>query len=70
MAESKMAKPIYIIGACAFAAVAFFVVAQRASAPHRSPLEATAATTITTMSPLEMMIRYDKSLPVENWDAS
>lgn len=66
---AKMPKPIYIIGACALAA-AVFVIAQRGPAPRPSPLEAAAAALIPTMSPLEMMIRYDKPLPVVTWDAS
>jgi hypothetical protein len=36
--------------------------------PHRSPLVAEAATT-PAMSPTEMMINYNRPLPVERWDA-
>lgn len=66
---AKMPKPIYFFGACALAAVVF-VIAQRATPSQQSPFEVTAAAMLPTMSPLEMMIRYDKPLPVENWDAS
>ena len=34
MAQYKMPKPIYFIGACALAAAAIFVGAQRASVPR------------------------------------
>ena len=76
----KMRKPIYSIGACALvAAGAIFVwshnalVPSRANVasafllPHRSPLVAEAATTL-AMSPTEMMINYNRPLPVEQWD--
>ena len=76
-----MRKPIYSIGACALVAAAGIFVwsqnalvssrANTASAyllPHRSPLVAEAATT-TAMSPTEMMINYNRTLPVEQWDA-
>lgn len=66
---AKMPKPIYFFGACALAA-AVFVIAQRATPSQPVAFEATAAAVIPTISPLEMMIRYDKPLPVENWDAS
>jgi hypothetical protein len=69
MAEYKMPKPIYFIGACALAAAAIFFGAQRASVPDRSSLEA-AAMKRPAMSPLEIMTRYDKPLPIQTWDAS
>jgi hypothetical protein len=68
MAKYKMPKPIYFIGACALAAAIVFG-AQRASVPDRSSLEA-AAMKRPAMSPLEIMIRYDKPLPIKTWDAS
>jgi len=76
-----MRKPIYFIGASALvAAAAIFVWSQNALVssrannasasllPHRSPLVAEAATT-PVMSPTEMMINYNRPLPVERWDA-
>ena len=76
----KMRKPIYFIGACALVAAATFVwshnalVSSRADTgsasllPHRSLLLAEAATT-PAMSAIEMMINYNRPLPVEQWDA-
>jgi hypothetical protein len=76
----KMRKPIYFIGACALAAAAIFVWSQNALVsshantasasllPHRSLLVEEAATT-PAMSPTEMMINYNRPLPVEQWDA-
>ena len=66
MAEPKLPGPIYFIGAGALVAAAIFVVAQGAPVPRRS----LAAMTTPTMSPLETMIRFDKPLPAERWDAS
>jgi hypothetical protein len=75
-----MRKPIYFIGACALLAAAAMLVwsqdalvssrANTASASllaHRSPLLAEAATA-PAMSPTEMMINYNRPLPVEQWD--
>jgi len=76
----KMRKPIYLIGACALVATAAIFVwspnalvssrANTASAfilPHRSPL-VTEAATAPAMSPTDMMINYNRPLPVEQWD--
>jgi hypothetical protein len=66
MAETKIPRSIYFIGAGALAAAAIFIVTQGAPVPHRS----LSAMTTPTMSPLETMIRFDKPLPAERWDAS
>ncbi|WP_332696790.1 hypothetical protein [Bosea sp. (in: a-proteobacteria)] len=66
MAETRMPRPMRLIGACAFAAAVILIVAQHASAPFGSFLAATTE----TMSPLDIMTIQDHPLPLEEWDAS
>ena len=68
MAETKMQRKIYFIGAGVLAATAIFAVAQRASTLHPQSLGTPA--NVTMIPHLELMLRYDKALPVEAWDAS
>ncbi|KUL95653.1 hypothetical protein DK26_11220 [Bosea sp. WAO] len=67
MAETRMPKPMRLLGACALAAAVLFIVAQHASAPFGAFL---AATTTEMMSPLDIMTIQDKPLPLDEWDAS
>jgi hypothetical protein len=74
--EHKMRKQIYFIGACALvAAAAIFVwsqnalVSSRANTASASPLPVAEAAATPAMSPTEMMINYNRPLPVEQWDA-
>lgn len=67
MPETRMPRPMRLIGACAFAAAVILIVAQHASAPFGSFLT---TATIETMSPLDIMTIQDKPLPLEEWDAS
>jgi hypothetical protein len=71
-----MRKPIYFIGACALvAAAAIFVwspnafVASRATTASASLVPVAEAATTRGMPPTEVMINYNKPLPVEQWDA-
>ncbi|HEV7259981.1 MAG TPA: hypothetical protein VGN82_19515 [Bosea sp. (in: a-proteobacteria)] len=67
MAELKMPKPLRIAGLCILAGVAILIAVEFASPPHRTSVAATATE---TMSPLDIMIRNDESIPADFWDAS
>lgn len=66
MAETRLPRPMRLIGACVLAAAMILIVAQHASAPFGAFL---AATTAETMSPLDIMTIQDKPLPPEEWDS-
>ncbi len=73
-----MQKPIYFMGACALVAAATIawwqgaLVASRVNTAAASllPRALSLAETATTaaVSPTEMMVNYNRPLPVEHWD--